>query len=70
MARRGLVSGVLTAGGAAGQLVFLPVVALVAESSGWRAAALGVSVAVGLLFGVGPARSASRLDPVEALRQE
>ncbi|WP_218030198.1 MFS transporter [Pseudonocardia hydrocarbonoxydans] len=45
VARRGLVSGVLTAGGAAGQLVFLPVVALVAESSGWRAAALGVSVA-------------------------
>ncbi|MFB9386365.1 MFS transporter [Pseudonocardia petroleophila] len=44
VARRGLVSGVLTAGGAAGQLVFLPVIALVAESSGWRAAALGVAV--------------------------
>jgi MFS family permease len=45
VARRGLVSGVLTAGGAAGQLVFLPLIAVVAERSGWRAAALGVSVA-------------------------
>lgn len=44
VARRGLVSGVLTAGGAAGQLVFLPLIAAVAEGSGWRAAALGVSV--------------------------
>lgn len=34
------------------------------------ALALGVSIAVGVIFGVGPARSASRLDPVEALRQE
>ncbi|QJY50382.1 MFS transporter [Pseudonocardia broussonetiae] len=45
VARRGLVSGVLTAGGAAGQLVFLPLIAVVAESSGWRVAALGVAVA-------------------------
>lgn len=45
VARRGLVSGVLTAGGAAGQLVFLPLIAVVAEGSGWRTAALGVSVA-------------------------
>jgi MFS family permease len=44
VARRGLVSGVLTAGGATGQLVFLPLIAVVAESSGWRTAALGVSV--------------------------
>ncbi|MGQ0577136.1 MAG: MFS transporter [Pseudonocardia sp.] len=43
VARRGLVSGVLTAGGAAGQLIFLPVVALVAEGSGWRAASAGVA---------------------------
>jgi len=45
VARRGLVSGVLTAGGAAGQLVFLPLIAVVAESAGWRAAALGVAAA-------------------------
>ncbi|MBB5957595.1 MFS family permease [Saccharothrix tamanrassetensis] len=42
---RGLVTGVLTAGGATGQLVFLPVVALLAESSGWRSASILVSVA-------------------------
>ena len=45
VARRGLVSGVLTAGGAAGQLVFLPVVALLSEAYGWRPAALGTSAA-------------------------
>src|SRR5689334_870778 len=42
---RGLVTGVLTAGGAAGQLIFLPVLARLSESSGWRAAALTVSLA-------------------------
>src|SRR5206468_11845380 len=41
--RRGLVTGVLTAGGAAGQLVFLPVLAYLAEDRGWRAAALTVA---------------------------
>src|SRR5215475_12435279 len=41
--RRGLITGVLTAGGAAGQLVFLPILALVIEARGWRAAALIVS---------------------------
>ena len=43
--RRGLVTGVLTAGGAAGQLVFLPILATVVESSGWRTAALIVAAA-------------------------
>ncbi|WP_448616098.1 MFS transporter [Modestobacter sp. URMC 112] len=45
VARRGLVSGVLTAAGATGQLVFLPVVALVSERWGWRPAALGTAAA-------------------------
>ncbi|WP_052460896.1 MFS transporter [Microbacterium gorillae] len=38
--RRGLVSGVLTAGSAAGQLVFLPIIATAAETTGWRWASL------------------------------
>jgi MFS family permease len=41
--RRGLVTGVLTAGGAAGQLVFLPFLAYLVQEKGWRAAALAVS---------------------------
>lgn len=45
VARRGLVSGILTAGGATGQLIFLPLVAVVAESSGWRTASAGVAAA-------------------------
>ncbi len=43
--RRGLVTGVLTAGGAAGQLIFLPILARLTEGSGWRTAALTVSFA-------------------------
>ena len=45
VARRGLVSGILTAGGATGQLVFLPVVAVVHQTWGWRTAALGTAAA-------------------------
>jgi MFS family permease len=43
--RRGLVTGILTAGSATGQLVFLPVVAAVAEHSGWRVASLIIAAA-------------------------
>jgi MFS family permease len=45
VARRGLVSGILTAGGATGQLVFLPLVAWVDSVWGWRAASLGTTAA-------------------------
>ena len=41
---RGLVMGILTAANATGQLIFLPVVASVAESTGWRTASLVISV--------------------------
>jgi predicted MFS family arabinose efflux permease len=40
VSRRGLVMGILTAGGAAGQLVFLPLVAFLADTTGWRIASL------------------------------
>ncbi|MDL5157651.1 MFS transporter [Actinomycetospora sp. Odt1-22] len=43
VARRGLVSGVLTAAQAAGGLVFLPLMAALSESIGWRAASLLVA---------------------------
>lgn len=45
VARRGLVMGILTAGSATGQLIFLPPVAAIAESAGWREASLLVAAA-------------------------
>ncbi|GAA2754765.1 MFS transporter [Actinopolymorpha rutila] len=42
---RGLVTGVLTAGGATGRLVFLPVLATLAVGSGWRSASWTVTIA-------------------------
>ena len=45
VARRGLVTGILTAGQATGQLIFLPVMADLATNTSWRAASLVVSVA-------------------------
>ncbi|WP_051167336.1 MFS transporter [Actinoplanes sp. N902-109] len=43
--RRGLVTGILTAGGATGQLIFLPLLARITGSHGWRSAALLVASA-------------------------
>lgn len=45
VARRGLVSGVLPAANATGQLIFLPIIAALATHHGWRSASLTVSVA-------------------------
>ncbi|MGW0036573.1 MFS transporter [Gordonia sp. NPDC003376] len=44
VARRGLVTGVLTAASATGQLIFLPVVAHLTETYGWRWASVVVTV--------------------------
>jgi sugar phosphate permease len=51
--RRGLVTGLLTASNASGQLVFLPSLAWLATTYGWRAASLAVScVAVAIVLPV------------------
>jgi MFS family permease len=43
VARRGLVSGILTAASATGQLIFLPVIAHIVQADGWRVASLTIS---------------------------
>jgi len=49
--RRGLVTGLLTASNATGQLVFLPALAAIVTSFGWRWAAVTVAtVAIGVVF--------------------
>jgi sugar phosphate permease len=45
VARRGLVAGILTAGNATGQLIFLPLVAWLTTQHGWRTAALTTAAA-------------------------
>jgi MFS family permease len=45
VAKRGLVMGILTAAGATGQLIFLPVTAWLAQHSSWRFASLVVGAA-------------------------
>jgi MFS family permease len=49
LTRKGLITGVLTAGSATGQLIFLPIVASVASEQSWRIASLiiaGIALAV------------------------
>ena len=48
--RRGLVLGVLSAANATGQLVFLPLLASLVATRGWRAAALLVAGAAAVVF--------------------
>ena len=47
--RRGIVTGMLTASNATGQLVFLPLLGWIVTAQGWRSAALTVSI-VALAF--------------------
>ncbi|PPK43281.1 MFS transporter [Trinickia symbiotica] len=48
--RRGLVMGILTASSATGQLVFLPMLATVAEHHGWRPVVLIVAVVAAIVL--------------------
>lgn len=66
----GGVLGVLLAVGIS-QLIMLLIPSLPASIPSWAVVTgLTVSIGVGLLFGVWPARKASRLDPIECLRYE
>ncbi len=66
----GGIIGVLTAIGISNLImIFIP--SLPAQVPPWAIiAGLGTSIGVGLIFGVLPARKASRLDPIECLRYE
>lgn len=78
--RQFLVESVLISivGGAVGIAFGYLLSWLIATSAHWKTIvtpvsvviAFGVSVAVGVLFGIYPARKASRVDPIEALRYE
>jgi putative ABC transport system permease protein len=65
-------------GGVLGIALGAGLAALLAQFAGWQTAvtmdsvllAFGFSAAVGVLFGLMPARRAARMDPIEALRHE
>jgi predicted MFS family arabinose efflux permease len=52
VARRGLVVGLLTAGNASGQLIFLPLLASLATSQGWHSVPMVVALVILLLMPV------------------
>lgn len=52
VARRGVVTGVLTAATASGQLVFLPLLTHLAESNGWRSVSITVAIATAAVIPV------------------
>ena len=52
MTRRGLVMGLLTAANATGQLIFLPVLAALAQHHGWRSVSITVTLAVAAMIPV------------------
>jgi putative ABC transport system permease protein len=72
-----LIGGII---GVIGGVAFSALIALVAQALGYNwsfivtfssvALACLVSVSIGLIFGYYPARSASKLDPIQALRRE
>lgn len=66
----GGIIGLVLALGISNLLIFL-IPTIPAKIEPWMIlVSLGVSVAVGLIFGVLPARKAARLDPIECLRYE
>ncbi len=66
----GGIIGVVVAIGIS-NLIMLLIPSIPAQVPAWAViAGLTVSVGVGLIFGVLPARKASRLDPIECLRYE
>ena len=65
-------------GGLIGILFGYTLSKVIASAAGWQtdvttgsiAVAFGVSVGIGLLFGIYPAVQAAKLDPIEAIRYE